>query len=398
MNNKYLFLFLLISSLIIGGCDEPMEPQGQAGGGDLPKISISNITQFEADENNDFEFQVMLSKSSDELVTVRFETNGDTAVEGVDFISVEGTLEFAPSETEKFITVEIVADTLKEETEQFVVVLSNATNATISTAEGTGTIRNDDDFIFIPEDGYITPEFYGGMTLKWQDEFNGSAIDLACWTHELGAGGWGNEELQEYTADAANSYLANGNLIIEAREEGGEYTSARMVTVDKKEFGFGRVDIRAKLPFGQGIWPALWMLGANFPESGWPNCGEIDIMEMVGHEPNIVHGTCHWGPQGQSWSHNHGLPYELNNNEIFADKFHVFSLVWEFNSMKWYVDDNLFFTADNTTVGNQAYPFNAEFFFIFNIAVGGQWPGYPDSSTTFPQRMIVDYIRVFQKE
>ena len=399
MNLYKLFIFIIFSSFLISGCEEPMPPDGGGGSStSLPKISIGNITQFEGDQNTNFEFQVRLSEASTEVVSVNFATESNTALAELDFINTSGTLDFAPSETSKLISVEIVADTLREENEEFKVVLSNAINASISTAEGIGTIRNDDDFIFIPEDGYITPESYGGYTLAWADEFNGSSLDPGCWTHEIGGGGWGNEELQNYTDDPENSFVANGNLIIEARENvgTGEYTSARIVTVDKKEFLFGRVDIRAKLPYGQGIWPALWMLGANFPEEGWPNCGEIDIMEMVGHEANRVHGTAHWGPAGQSYSNNHGDSIDLDG-EIYADKFHVFSIVWDFNTVRWYMDDTLYFSIDQSTVGNNAYPFNQEFFFIFNIAVGGRWPGDPDQSTTFPQRMIVDYIRVFQK-
>ena len=383
-----------MSVLFLGGCDDPKEQTSEV----VPKISINNVTQFEGDENSDFEFQVVLSESSTKEITVAYNTISDTAIEGTDYVASNGTLTFAPSETQKLIIVEIIADTLREETDEFIVSLSNPVNATIVTGEGIGAIRNDDDFIFIPPDGYITPENYGGYDLVWQDEFNGSSLDAACWTYELGAGGWGNEELQKYTADSENSFLADGNLVIEARknEATGEYTSARIVTVDKKEFGFGRIDIRAKLPYGQGIWPALWMLGANFPEEGWPNCGEIDVMELVGHEASKVHGTAHWGPNGQSWSYNHGGTYELSG-ETYADEYHVFSLVWELNSIKWYVDDNLYFQVTPATVANQVYPFNQDFFFIFNIAVGGRWPGDPDPSTTFPQRMIIDYIRVFQE-
>ena len=123
------------------------------------------------------------------------------------------------------------------------------------------------------------------MTLTWSDEFEGTAINLDDWTHELGAGGWGNNEFQAYTADPANSFVEDGNLFIVAMQDGAGYTSARMITRDKQEFEFGRIDIRAVLPYGQGIWPALWMLGANFTEVGWPQCGEIDIMELLGISP-----------------------------------------------------------------------------------------------------------------
>jgi len=397
ITNLFLVVFM---ATVLSCCSEPMEP-GEGGGefSTQPRISIGNTTQFEGDTNNDFEFEVRLSEASDEMVSVDFATDPNTAIEGFDFVAHEGKLEFAPSETSKIIRVEIVADTLKEEDEQFSVQLTNPVNATlVGEGEGIGTIRNEDEFVFIPEDGYITPEFYGGYNLVWADEFNGTELDPGSWTYELGAGGWGNQELQTYTNSEENSFVANGKLVIEARENtSGEYSSARIVTVDKKEFMFGRIDIRAKLPYGQGIWPALWMLGANFPEEGWPNCGEIDIMELVGHEASKVHGTAHWGPAGQTFSNNHGDSIDLNG-ETYADQFHVFSIVWDFNKVKWYMDDTLYFSIDQNTVGNNAYPFNQDFFFIFNIAVGGQWPGNPDQTTTFPQRMVVDYIRVFQPE
>jgi len=138
-----------------------------------PRVSINNVTQFEGDVNNDFEFQVMLSKASTELVTVGYNTIDDTATEGVDYVGTSGTLEFAPSETQKIIRVEIIADTLREETDEFIVSLSSPVGATLSTGEGIGAIRNDDDYIFVPDDGYITPETYGGYTKAWADEFNG---------------------------------------------------------------------------------------------------------------------------------------------------------------------------------------------------------------------------------
>ena len=152
---------------------------------------------------------------------------------------------------------------------------------------------------------------------------------------------------------------------------------------------------RAILPKGQGIWPAIWMLGANYPTVGWPACGEIDIMELIGSSPNTVHGTIHYGAD---WTqHNYtGSGTSIPWTETFSDEFHVFSIDWDENGITWLLDDQPFYTIDNTVTGSQPYPFDHPFFFILNIAVGGQWPGYPDASTEFPQFMAVDYVRVFQ--
>ena len=244
-------------------------------------------------------------------------------------------------------------------------------------------------------DGYEGADSYPGMTLVWSDEFDGTAINSNNWTYDLGASGWGNNEWQNYTNSPNNSSVSDGFLTITAREEGGGYTSARMKSVDLQEFQFGRIDIRAKLPEGQGIWPALWMLGANFPEGGWPQCGEIDIMELVGHQPGTNHGTAHWGANFGVHQYN-GSSITLPGGAKFSEAFHLFSIEWQQNSIVWYMDDQPFFSIDNTQMNGQPYPFNAPFFFIMNIAVGGNWPGYPDATTVFPQTMMVDYVRVFQ--
>lgn len=363
-----------------------------------PKLSISNVTMVEGDESTIFTFSVTSSEAATDAIKVDYKTEEITAAIDNDFIPNSGTLTISEGMKDATIEVEIVADTLKEPDEQFKIVLSNPVNATLIQNEGIGTIRNDDTYVEVAEDGYITPESYTGYDLVWRDEFNGTSLNTDDWTHEMGGHGWGNNELQYYTNREDNAYLTDGNLVIEAKQEsfgGRNFTSARLITQDKKIFQHGRIDIRAILPEGQGIWPALWMLGNNFSEIGWPACGEIDIMELVGHEPSTTHGTIHWGPQGQTYSHYTGGDYHLNSGK-FSDEFHVFSLVWENNSIIWYVDDNEFFRITNQNV-NGNYPFNREFFFIFNIAVGGNWPGAPDASTVFPQRMYVDYIRVFQK-
>ena len=165
----------------------------------------------------------------------------------------------------------------------------------------------------------------------WQDDFN--SLDSTVWNIDIGDGcdedlcGWGNQELQLYTSSSENSYVHDGNLMIVAREQGAMYTSARMKSIDLQEFQYGRIDVRAVLPKGQGIWPAIWMLGANFPSAGWPACGEIDIMELIGSSPNYVHGTVHYGndyTQHQFTGQGTGIPF----GETFSDEFHVFSIDW----------------------------------------------------------------------
>lgn len=391
---KFTFTFCLLSIFLIscGGDPEPMETSV------LPKLSISSVTKFEGDIDGIFSFIVNLSEASEDEVSFDYRTVEITAKSNDDYTPQADNLTLNPGETSVTIDIQILADTWKEGDEQFKVVLSNPVNATLSTTEGLGTIRNEDTEVMTSEDGYITPDNYPNYTLVWADEFDGDCLNLEDWTHEIGNSGWGNNELQYYTDRKDNSFLQNGNLIIEAKEESfgsANYTSARIVTQNKQSFTFGRIDIRATLPEGQGIWPALWMLGSNFQDIGWPACGEIDIMELVGHQPSTTHGTAHWGPQGQGFSNNNGNGYNLSAGSKFSDEFHVFSIIWEPGKIEWYVNDNKFFTLTNAAV-NGTYPFDQDFFFIFNIAVGGNWPGNPDSSTVFPQQMIVDYIRVFQ--
>jgi hypothetical protein len=395
---KIVLLLLCASTIITFSCKEPDD--GPEPPAEFPKLAISNVTTFEGDENNNYRFKVSTSLAFDQEVSVDYQTEDITAGQGEDYVATSGTLNIPAGAREAYIEVEIIADTLKESDEEFKVTLSNPQKATIFQGEGIGTIRNDDDYVFIPADGYITPDNYTGYDLVWRDEFDGNSLNTSDWNYEIGAGGWGNEERQYYTDRAENSYVSNGRLTIEARDEsfsGSPYTSARLTTQNKVSYKYGRVDIRAILPEGQGIWPALWMLGDNISSVGWPACGEIDIMELVGHEANKVHGTAHWGPQGNSWSYNKGGAFTLSSGK-YSDEYHVFSIIWEPNSIKWMVDDVQYFSLTNSDV-NGAYPFDVDnFFFIFNIAVGGLWPGYPDATTQFPQRMHVDYIRMFQKK
>jgi beta-glucanase (GH16 family) len=234
--------------------------------------------------------------------------------------------------------------------------------------------------------------------LVWSDEFDGpagAAPDPANWNHETGDHGWGNGELQNYTDSRENSALdGNGNLVITARQEaGGGYTSARLTTQDKVEHAYGRFEARIKIPTGQGVWPAFWMLGDNFPDTPWPDSGEIDIMENVGHEPGTVHGTVH-GP-GYSGGEGIGASYQHPQGGAFTDDFHVYAVEWTPDSITWSVDDVPFNTLTPADLGGRTWVYDHPFFMILNVAVGGQWPGYPDETTRFPQQMVVDYVRVY---
>ena len=238
-----------------------------------------------------------------------------------------------------------------------------------------------------------------GWTLAWADEFaqaDGSSPDTNKWSYDLGAGGWGNGELETYTT--TNARIQSGQLVIEANRVilGGttNYYSARMLTKGKSSWTHGRVEARIKIPYGQGIWPAFWMLGANIGPVPWPNCGEIDIMENIGREPNIVHGTIH-GP-GYSGGGGIGGPYSLQTNAPFADDFHVYAVEWTTNQMKWFVDGVQYFSVTSSRLPpGTTWVFTQPQFILLNLAVGGQWPGNPDGTTVFPQRMIVDYVRVY---
>ena len=241
-----------------------------------------------------------------------------------------------------------------------------------------------------------TPEWErSGWTLIWQDEFEGDELDPEKWVMEIGGHGWGNNEYQFYTDRPENVRLEDGQLIIEARDEffiRRHYTSGRIKTQGLFTFTYGRVEARLKLPYGQGIWPAFWMLGEDIEEVSWPTCGEIDIMEHIGREPTRTYGTVH----GPGYSGSGGIGHFTTFPEgSLSEAFHVFAIEWEPEEIRWYVDDELFFTLTSDVV-NKEWVFDHSFFILINMAVGGYWPGYPDETTVFPQYLTVDYVRVYQ--
>ena len=244
--------------------------------------------------------------------------------------------------------------------------------------------------------------------LVWHDEFNaraGSPIDKSKWKPEIGGHGWGNHELEYYTDRTDNAFQSKGSLVIKAIKEeftGRDkvtraYTSARLITKHAFTATYGRFEARMKLPRGQGIWPAFWLLGNDIDKVGWPNCGEIDIMELIGKEPSTVHGTIH----GPGYSHNKGISssHSLKNGKEFADAFHVFAIEWEPEAIRFYCDDVLYKTVTPADLPQgTTWVYNHPFFILLNVAVGGDWPGAPDATSVFPQEMLVDYVRVYQKD
>jgi beta-glucanase (GH16 family) len=235
--------------------------------------------------------------------------------------------------------------------------------------------------------------------LIWSDEFNGSKLDNSKWEHQIGngSGGWGNNEKQYYRVE--NTVVSNGYLTITAKKENYNnfnYTSSRIRTINKGDWKYGKFEMRAKMPVGKGIWPAFWMMPTESIYGGWAASGEIDIMEYLGHETKKVYGTIHYGG---SWPNNKssGGSYLLTSGG-FNDDFHTFTLIWEERKMEWFVDEILYSTKTNWNTAGHSFPapFDQKFHFILNLAVGGNWPGYPDETTTFPQEYVIDYVRVYQ--
>jgi hypothetical protein len=362
MKNLCLLLLVLSSSLL--GCKKESTSE-------KPFIQLTaNSSTAEDVSGGSVRLLVYLSDTYDETVTVNYSTSDSTAVAGTNYTAVSsGTVSFKPGERSAAFNVPILHDTAGKEDVYFKVKFSNPVNAKLQASSMEVKILNID---------YANP--------VWSDEFDESVLNTSWWNYEQG-----NNELEVYTNSEANVHLDSGYLHISALSPSvNSYTSGRITTLGKKEFTYGRIEIRAKLPYGQGIWPALWMLGSNISTVSWPKCGEIDIMEYLGHQTSIVYGTLHWDEGGHKYR---GGNTALSSG-TFSNSFHIFTLIWTPNSIKWLLDNQQYYALDRSDVSY--FPFDLPQFFIFNVAVGGNWPGNPDNTTVFPQHMIVDYIRVYQ--
>lgn len=247
-----------------------------------------------------------------------------------------------------------------------------------------------------------TPPAPAGWKLVWHDEFDRDGlVDLTKWSYDVGGDGWGNRELQFYTnARPENARVEQGHLIIEARREawqGRDYTSARLVTKNKGDWSAGRFEIRAKLPAGRGTWPAIWMLPTvwNLGNGGWPDNGEIDIMEHVGYNPGSVHASTH--SQKNQWRHNNQRT-AIEQVPDASTAFHTYTLEWDAEEIRIFVDEHHYFTSRKQGGDWTSWPFTRDFHLLLNLAVGGDWGGEKGiDEKIFPQRMEVDFVRVYQR-
>jgi len=237
-----------------------------------------------------------------------------------------------------------------------------------------------------------------GWTMVWNDEFSDSMIDQKKWEFEVNGDGGGNNEQQYYTARRQNARIDSGKLVIEARKEtyfGKPYTSARLRSKFKGDWTYGHFEIRAKLPFGKGTWPAIWMLPSDWEYGGWPESGEIDIMEHVGYNQNVIHGS----------THSKKYYFKINTQKTgtvtianVSTQFHIYAIDWYADRIDFFVDGVKYFTSTNDGTGWEAWPFNKRFHFILNLAIGGDWGGAQGiDNSIFPQRMEIDYVRAYKK-
>ncbi len=268
--------------------------------------------------------------------------------------------------------------------------MARATNLILLLVSAISLSCNKGGGIAGPKDSSNGIPVLPGWQLVWHDEFDSTGVDLTKWNFEVNGYGGGNNELEYYTANPQNAYIDSGSLVIQALKQdymGKNYTSARMTTQYKGDWTYGRIEVRAMLPYGQGLWPAIWMMPTDSYYGGWPLSGEIDIMEMLGQQANKIYGTLHFGQPHQMRQGTYTLP-----GGYFSSAFHVFAVEWDSTSISWFVDSTKYYS---TTIGE---PFDKSFYLILNVAVGGNWPGAPDYTTYFPQKMLVDYVRVYRKE
>lgn len=392
-----IFTALAVLFFTLTGC--PADDDSGMPGGTTQDLAVTDPTITEGDfGTQNVSITITASGPVANGSSLRFATQNGTATSGEDYRLPDGAQVIFPTSGTLNLTFQVYGDLNREEDETFQVIFSDGVGVNTDGLVATITIVNDDETdnpFNIPTEGPDSPMSYDGYTLAWSDEFDDQSNFSTNYRHESGngSGGWGNNELQFYQGD--NTIIGDGHLIIEARKEnmgGFNYTSSRIISKGKQEFTQGRIDVRAALPEGQGVWPAIWMLGANIDQVSWPKCGEIDIMEMLGHDTNTLYGTVHFANSAGGYQSNGG---NVNVPEGLNRRFNVFTVIWTADHLEWRLNDVPYHRVERSVLAGSPM-LDAPQFLLFNVAVGGNWPGSPNATTTFPQRMFIDYVRVFQ--
>lgn len=383
-------LLLLITSLIFLISCSKDEVEGPV------VLRLATESLVEGAENSVKQITILRDNNKNSALSLSYQITHLTTQQDLDLQASQGTIEFEKGQSEASIPIAITGDPHQELSELFKLTLQS-----IASVYEFQIVLFDDDQpaqILSDAEGFYTPTEYPSMKTFWSDEFDAQSLNTNSWTYDIGNGcpnlcNWGNNELQLYGDQSNTIRLNEGKLIITAINDNGIYRSARIKTKGKIETTYGRIDIRARLPRGKGIWPAFWLLGSNIDTNLWPGCGEIDLMELIGSQPSTVHGTVHY-------ENNTNKAYQTSTGSTslstgqFYDSFHVFTTIWDRNRIDWYLDNELYASFSYPSVSGNT--FRLPYYFLINMAVGGRWPGSPDNTTVFPQELVVDYIRVFQ--
>ncbi len=366
-------------------------------------FSFSNVVISEGDAVI-LEIQIKLTGKHEKAISIPYYSLDSTALSGFDYKNVSGSLNFSGDDSLQYqsLFIEVMDDDRFEEMEFFKIAFDLDTSQVDFDSNQLLVTIIDDDYEYTDNDypGYVTKlhQEDQGWELMWKDEFGGNELNEDYWWLP-DSGNWYNEELQYYRPQ--NASVSEGQLTITADEENynnHDYVSARMNSRNRVYFKYGKIEFRVKLPYGQGLWPALWLQGNELYDLGWPKRGEIDVMELRGHTPNTVSSTIHYADLSGDHQYPTSKKYTLDNGD-FSDEYHVISMIWDEYKIKFYVDDVLFNTIfhNNINFYNNQNPFRESFYIIMNVAVGGNFGGDPDASTEWPQTMQVDYVRVYKK-
>ncbi len=403
---KYLLWSAVAALLLLAsGCADGAETPADAAIGDSASIGdgdvdtdsdTDNDADTDTDGDTDADADTDMDADTDADADADIDMDADTDMD-VDADTDADTDTDADADTDVDTDVDMDADTDVDTDADSDSVSPWDTDADSYTGTGASSDSTSGDTETLRD----TATDPGGWELVWADEFDGPEIDLSKWEHEVDCWGGGNNELQCYEDGEKNAYVADGFLHIRALDDNppdsGGYSSARLRTIDKGDWRYGRFEARARLPSGQGLWPAIWMLPTDNLYGGWAASGEIDVMEAVNLSAtnNVIYGTLHYGGE---WPDNVSSGNETVPPRSVSDTFFTYRIEWEEGEIRWYVDDALYGTQTDWTTAGAPFPapFDQRFHWILNVAVGGDWPGPPDGDTVFPQEMVVDYVRVYR--